>query len=126
MEVQIEFNQQLMPQNVINVEELGQFAIEAWNDEGYYYYLIIRTLLGTTSIASCGPVIPDVEMLPSGFTMNLDKVPYKEDKLTRTVTMWLNDRSKKITNAKTIEIPEAIEQFRDLKEYLKTYSEDTF
>lgn len=126
MEVQFEFNQQLMPQNVIDVEELGQFAIEAWNDEGYYYYLIVRTLLGTASIASCGPVIPDVEMLPSGFNMSLDKVPYKEDKLTRTVTMWLNDRSKKLTNAKTIEISEAIEQFRDLKEYLKTYSEDTF
>lgn len=126
MQVSIEFNQQLMPQSVVDVDELGQFALEAWNDDGYYYYLIVRTSLGTTSIASCGPVIPDVDMLPSGFSMSLDKVPYKEDKLSRTVSMWLNDRSKKLTNAQLMDIDEAIDQFRDLKEYLKNYSEDTF
>ena len=126
MQATIEFNQQLMPQNVIDIEEIGQFAVEAWNDDGYYYYLIVRTSLGTTSIASCGPVIPDVDLLPSGFTTSLEKMAYKEDKLSRSITMWLNDRSKKITQAKIIDIDEAIDQFRDLGEYLRNYSEDTF
>ncbi len=58
--------------------------------------------------------------------MTLDKMPYKEDKLSRTITMWLNDRSKKVTNARMLDIEEAIDQFRDLKEYLRNYSEDTF
>ena len=36
--MQFEFNQQLMPQSLVEVEEIGQFGLEGWNDEGYYYY----------------------------------------------------------------------------------------
>lgn len=121
-----EFNQQLMPQSSVDIDEMGQFALEAWNDDGMYYYLVVRTLLGTTTIATCGPVVPDVELLPSGFSMTLDKMPYKEDKLAKTINFWLNGKDKKLTNAVTIKPEDAIENFRDLKAYLQNYSEDNY
>lgn len=124
--MQFEFDQELMPQALIEIPEIGQFGLEASNDEGYFYYLIVRTLLGTTTIATCGPIIPDIEILPSGFSMSLVKMPYREDKLSKTISFFLNDKSKKLTEAKLIDIDEAINQFRELKDYLKNFREETF
>ena len=115
-----------MPQNLIEIDEIGEFALEAWNDEGLYYYMIIRTLLGVCSVTTCGPIVPDIDLLPSGYTVSFNRIPYKEDKLCKTINLFLNDRIRKITGAKIIEINEAIEQFRDIKEYLRNYTEETF
>lgn len=124
--IQFEFNNQLMPQSLIEVEELGQFALEAWNSGGYYYYLIIRTILGTSVVTTCGPVVPDIDILPSGFKITLEKMPYKEDKLIKTISYFLNDKSKSLTDARELSFEEAIEQFREIKPYLLSFSEETF
>lgn len=121
-----EFNHQLMPQNVLEVAEVGEFAVEAWNDQGYYWYLVVRTIMGTSIISVCGPVFPDIKLLPSGFNMSLEKIPYKEEKLARTINMFLNDHRKGITEARVIDVLDGISQFRELKEYLTTLSEETF
>lgn len=121
MEMTFEFNQQLMPQSLVEIGEIGQFGLEAWNDEGYYWYLVVSTQMGKTIMASCGPVIPDVDIMPSGFSMSYTEVDYKEDKLCKTINFYLNDKGKKLTNAQVIPIKEAISQFKDLQSYLDTH-----
>lgn len=122
--ITFEFNQQLMPQSLIDVENIGDFAIEASNDEGVFWYLIVKTSLGVTTMASCGPVVPDVNLLPSGYCTYLSRIDYKEDKLIKQINMWLNDRSKKLTSASIVDIEDALDQFRDVGEYMRNYSED--
>ena len=124
--MQFEFNNQLMPQSLLEVDNLGEFGIEAHNDLGYYWYMVVRTILGTSIISTCGPVLPDIALLPDGFSMNLQKEDYKEDKIARIVSKFLNDFKKGITDAKVIDPIEAIDQFRELKDYLKTLREETF
>lgn len=119
-----EFNQQLMPQNLIDIENVGDFALEGINDEGNFWYLIVKTSLGVATLASCGPVVPDINLLPSGYCTYLSRMEYKEDKLAKQINMWLNDKSKKLTQANIIEIEDALDQFRDLGEYMRNYSED--
>ena len=119
-----EFNQQLMPQNLIDIENIGDFALEGINDEGTFWYLIVKTSLGVSTLASCGPVVPDINLLPSGYCTYLCRMEYKEDKLAKQINMWLNDKSKKLTQANIIEIEDALDQFRDLGEYMRNYSED--
>ena len=121
-----EFNNQLVPQNLIDIDQIGEFGIEASNDDGYYYYMVIKTLLGTSVIATCGPVFPDSELLPSGFSCTLTKMPYKEDKLAKTINLFLNDKYKKLTRAEVIEVDDAIAQFRELRDYLINFNEETF
>ncbi len=122
--ITFEFNQQLMPQSLIDVENIGDFAIEASNDEGVFWYLIVKTSLGVTTMVSCGPVVPDVNLLPSGYCTYLSRIDYKEDKLIKQINMWLNDRSKKLTSASIVDIEDALDQFRDVGEYMRNYSED--
>ena len=124
--ITFEFNQQLMPQSLIDIEQVGQFAIEAHNEGGYYWYLIIRTSLGTTTVVSCGPKIPDVSLLPSGYTCSLNKMQFNEKKLEKLISMWLNDKMKALIEAKVIEIDDVIDQIVELKDYLKNYSEEIY
>jgi len=118
--MEFEFNKQLSAQNQIDIENIGSFALEAYNDAGAYYYYLVKTILGQCVIASCGPVIPDIANIPSGFSVNLYKMPYNEIKLIKSISLFLNDKYKQITEATEIDIEDAIEQFRDIKEYLKT------
>lgn len=126
MSTVLEFNNQLMPQSIVEIDELGDFGLEAVNDEGYYYYVAVRCFQGMAVIATCGPVIPDVDLLPSGFSMSLSKTPFKEDKMTKFLNLFLNDKHRLLTEARLINFEEAIAQFRELKDYLINLSEDTF
>ena len=105
----------------LDVDNIGDCAIEAWNEEGMYYHIIIRTDCGMSTITTSGPVMPNVDLLPSGFKQDLYIMPYKEDKLMKTIANFLNDGSKKIKEAKTMEIEDAIAEFRDLKDYLERW-----
>lgn len=115
-----EFNNQFVPQSLIDVENIGQCAIEASNDEGYFWYLIVTTSLGTVTIASAGPCIPDVALLPSGYACSFYTMEYKENKLEKAINTWLNDRGKALTQAKIVEIEDALDEFRDVAEYLRS------
>lgn len=122
----LEYDQELQFMNGIDIADIGQFALEANNEEGFFWYLVVRTSLGITSLAECGPVIPDVELLPNNFKQGLTKMPFKEDKLIKAISFFLNDKSKKIIKAKEIEINDALNQFRDLKSYLENYGNEVF
>lgn len=121
-----EFNNQYVPQSLIEVDEIGEFALEARNDDGYYWYLIIKTFYGTAVIATCGPVIPDLSAIPAGYTAFLDKIPYKEDKLEKIISRFLNDPKKALTKAEEISIDEAKKQFKEIYPYLENFDGDSF
>lgn len=117
--MQFEFNNQLVPQNLVEVDNIGSFGLEAFNDDGEAFYYIVQTIMGQCIIASCGPVIPDLRSLPPGFTININRMPYNEARIIKNITLFLNDKYKKIISATEIDIEDAIEQFRDVKEYLR-------
>ena len=121
-----EFNNQYVAQSLIDIDEIGVFAIEARNDAGEYYYMVVRTLLGTVTMATCGPVVPDVALLPTGYSTYLTRMPYKEDKISNAINKWLNDTKKQLTVANLIDINDAIAQFRDIGDYLTNYGEELF
>lgn len=114
-----EFDNQLTPQNLIDVNDIGQCCIECVNKEGSYYYIVIKTSLGTTTIVTCGPVDIDLDTLPNGYTTSLKRMDYKEDKIAKEIKFFLNDRTKKIVEAKEVSLEEALNNFRDLATYLR-------
>lgn len=124
--MEFEFNKQLTPQNQIEIDNIGAFALEAINELGAYYYYIIKTIMGQSIIASCGPIIPDIDMLPSGFGINIYRMPYNENRLIKAINLFLNDRDRQITDAREINIDYAIEQFRDVKDYLRNLKGENF
>ena len=124
MKEQFEFNMQPCPMSILDIENIFQCAVEATNAEGEYYYLVALTSLGVTSIFTCGPVVPDVFFLPNGYSTNLTRHECDDKKVSKFINSWLNDRYKKLQEAKIISFKEAKEQFRDICEYLDEYGKE--
>lgn len=117
----VEYNNVFNPQNLLEIKDIGHCAIEGYNDEGLYFYMVIITVRGMSTVATCGPLIPDVQELPNGYQCDLNIMKYDVKKLNSVVSKWLNSRkpgkSAPITSAKIICIEEALAQFRDVGEY---------
>lgn len=80
--LKFEFDNQYVPQNFIEVESIGNVCIEAINEnDGLFYYLLIKTSLGTTSIFEYGPVIPDIDKLFDTYNVSFTREQYNEKKL---------------------------------------------
>ncbi len=124
--MEFEFDKQLEAQNSIEIENIGDFGLEAIDEDGLRHYLAVKTLYGWSVIASCGPVMLDTDVLPSGFSTGITKMAYKEDRLNKFISLWLNDKSKKIKEAEVLSFDEAILEFKNITDYLNNLSEDTF
>lgn len=92
------------PLDSIEVEDIGNCVIQAFNDMGYEWYLIIETSLGDSYIQEFGPFFPDIEnYFPKGFKYNFYKLQYKESKLSKIIENFINDPKKLITQVLCIE-----------------------
>lgn len=123
----IEFDNQYTPQNFIEIESVGNVCIEAINeDDGLYYYLLIKTSLGTTSIFEYGPVIPDIDKLFDSYVVSFDRMSYNEKKLSLFLRKWLNDRKKNITAAYVIDESKFLDNYKDITYTIKNYSKEVY
>lgn len=122
--MEFEYNKDLVALNSIEIENIGSFAIEASNDEGLFYYMLVRTTLGVTSIAVWGPVVPDVDLITTGYGFSYTKMDYEEKGIAKYISKYINDKNKRITHIEIIPIEDAIEQVKDMKEYLRNYGQE--
>lgn len=120
-----EYNNQYVPQDLLTVDEIGRCALEGSNDDGFHYVLIVRVSMGMATLIECGPYAPDVAVLPSGFSMSLNRMKFDARKVGGYINKWLNDK-KKLTHVDVIPEEEAIEQFRDMKEYIRLYGDEVY
>ena len=114
----IEYNHQITPQDLINIKDVGQCAIEGTNDDGLYFYLIVVTTRGYSSICTFGPVIPDIDEVVPGYTCQMHQVEFNPKKITKDIYTWLNGKkpgkAKPISSAKIICVEEALDNLPDI------------
>lgn len=108
-------------ENTLEIKDMGSCAIEGCDRRGLYFYLVIITVRGECTIATCGPVIPDVEELPTGYTCSLTRAKYDYGGLRMTIDKWLNSKKPNktgpISDAKVVPIEYALNQFRDISDF---------
>ena len=120
----VQYNQDLVFMKDIDIDNIGEFSVEAWNDEGMFWYYTAHTVLGVCYVATSGPRIPDVEILPKSFKQQTYEIKFDEEKILKDITLFLNDtKVKKITNAKLVDRDYAISQFMNLRDYLEEWSD---
>ena len=123
----IEFNNQYVPQNFIEIESVGNVCLEAINeDDGLYYYLLIKTSLGTTSIFEYGPVIPDIDKLFDNYNISFIRQPFNEKKLNLFLKKWLNDKNKEITAAYVIDENKFLDNYKDICYVINEYGKEVY
>lgn len=90
---------------MIDVVDMGNTCLRCTSSEtGQEYYLITKTSLGKTQIITFGGIVPDLTFLPDGFNVQYQKIDYKESRLIKAITSFLNDPKKAIA-----EVEETVE-----------------
>ena len=111
--VQKTFNQ------TIDVVDAGNTALKCTNRNMDDYYIIIKTIMGKTSILKYRPVCPDLEILIDDFSVSYKKFDYKENSIHKEIDRFINDYKKDIETVEEITEYEAWEAFPNIQEYFE-------
>lgn len=123
----VKFDNQYVPQNEIEIESVGNVCIEAANEkDGLFYYLLIKTSLGTSSIFEYGPIVPDIDKLYDIYNVSFVRQPYNEKKLLLFISKWLNDKTKKITYANVIDENKFLDNCKDICYTIREYGKEIY
>lgn len=99
----------------IDLVDIGNTAIRCI--AGIYdYYMIIKTVYGKTSILTFGPTNPDFEELAEDFSVSYKKMDYKENKICKEITKYINNPYSEIERVEEIPEFEAWVNFPKIKE----------
>lgn len=123
----IKFDNQYVPQNEIEIESVGNVCIEAANEnDGLFYYLLIKTSLGTSSIFEYGPIVPDIDKLYDIYNVSFMRQPFNDKKLLIFISKWLNDKTKKITYANVIDENKFLDNYKDIAYTIENYGAEVY
>lgn len=103
----------------IEIDAIGNCAIEANNDNGEFYYLVIRTNDGSSQVFEYGPTA-HIGILEKSVNCSFQRINYSESKIQKIIKGFLNDPYRNITQARELDIKEALEQCDDMLIYMKT------
>lgn len=119
MQAAIEYSKITTSTAVLDVDDVGNVNIKASTDIGDESYLIIRTNLGISYVFTYGPINPDIQELPGFVSCTLNKFPYNEKLLLKTIEKFIN-KNENITSAEIVDNPgRLLDCCDDLIDYMR-------
>lgn len=100
----------------IDIVDFGNTAIRCSKKDCLDYYIIVKTVMGKTSILKFGPIIPDVPVLAEDFTVSYKKMDYKENSIFKEIDKYINDFRKEIDSVEEITEFEAWQAFPNVQQ----------
>ena len=116
--MQFEYMHQIVVGDTLDVDDIGNCVIQAFNDLGEEFLLVIRTILGWTETFEYGPITPDIKELPKDVSMIYHRREYSESKITKAIDSFLNNPYRNITQAMVIDVETAKKDMRNLIDYI--------
>lgn len=111
MNKSFEYLYELVPQDCLEIEDIGNTCIHILNDLGYEWYMIIETELGDCCTKTFGPFHADIkDYFNWGFKFEFSSFDYKESQLCSRIDKFINDPKKSITQALVCESKEAYQK----------------
>lgn len=106
-----DYLERVVVEGQLEVDDIGQCVIQANNDLGEDFYLIVKTELGWTELLEYGPCVPDLTQLPMNYNIKYTRFEYNQGKIERAIDKFLNDPKRGITQAKLAYV-------EDIREFL--------
>ena len=113
-----EYDKELVAHSSIDIEDVGNCALLGYNDNYFEYGLIVKTTMGKSQIITFGPFVPDVDELPDEVNCTYQKIDYNDKKLLSIINLWLNDKKKKLTQVRSVELQECVNSYKNVIEYV--------
>lgn len=105
-----EYLQRVVVEAELEVDNLGDCCIQAFNDIGEAYYLVIKTVLGYTEVLEYGPCLVDLDMLQNNYQIKYNKFEYNQGKLERIIDKFLNDGKRAISQAMICDLNDIVDK----------------
>lgn len=102
----------------IDIENIGNCALDVYNDLGFEWLLIIHTKEGQTEMIEYGPLLPDLNYPPAKVNYSYERIDFAEGKIVNKITKFLNDSYRNITQAFEIEKEEAMSKMKSLVDFI--------
>ena len=81
----------------INVEDLGNFILQAYSDAGQSAILIVQTICGNTQMVEYGPFYVDDYKMNQHIELIYDNISFDTKKIISKVDKFLNNKKIQIT-----------------------------
>lgn len=104
-----DYLERVVVEGQLEVENIGECIIQANNDLGEEFYLIIKTELGWTEMIEYGPCVPDLTLLQMSYQITYNRFEYNQSKIERSIDKFLNNPKRAITQAKLVELDDIYE-----------------
>jgi hypothetical protein len=114
-----EYSVQKTFNEAIDVVDIGNTALRCTGRKLDNYYIILKTIMGKTSILSFGPVYPELDCLCNDFSVTYKKIDYKEAAISKEITKFINDFRKDITVVEEVTEYEAWNDFPAIQQYFE-------
>lgn len=111
-----EFSVQKTFNQSIDIVDIGDTALKCTNRHMDNYYIIIKTVMGKTSIIKFGPICPELEILLDNFSVSYKKIDYKETAISKEINKFINDFKKEIDTIVEITDYEAWQDFPSVQQ----------
>ena len=102
----------------IDIKNIGTCALDAYNDLGFEYILIIKTKEGLTEIIEYGPLIPDLKYLPANVSYTYNRFDFSESKIIKRINKFLTEGGRGITQVFEISPSEGKDKIRNLVDFV--------
>ncbi len=104
--------------DTIDIEDIGNTCINALNDTGQEWYLVIDTFEGWTKIKEFGPLIVDSNRIGSYFNYDKYEYDYSDKKISKVIEKFINNPKRDITQVFEMPKDNAIERLEAVKNCL--------
>lgn len=113
-----EYLAKIQKESSIDIEDIGNCALDVFNDLGFEWVLLIDTKMGNTQIVEFGPTLADIEYPPAKVDYTYDRINFNEGKIIARISKFLNDGHRNVTQAFEIPQEEASKKMKNLVEYV--------
>lgn len=107
-------------QEIINaeleVEDIGNVAIKAFDDLGNEFVLVIDTYIGFSRIFQSGPIRADLDLIPDHCSMSYSKIEFNKKSLVKTIDAFVNRKG--ITQAIVVGKEAALSDCKDIINFM--------
>lgn len=102
----------------LDVDNVGNVVISATNLLYQEYFLIIKTEYGRSKIIQYGPVWVEEDIKPNFISYTYTEMDFSSSRLETIIEKFLNNPKYCVSQAKVIDLDEAISRIKDLIEFL--------
>lgn len=90
-------------QDSIDIETVGNCALQSINDEADSWVLLISTDLGFCTVTQAGPINLDFDEVSSNIYILKSSFEYNEKRLFKTISEFINHPKRSITTVEEID-----------------------